>query len=352
MDPMSPRESLVVRAAVETDRARWNGFVERHPHAQVYHRWEWGPAFRSAYGNAWLPLIAMDGLKVRAVLPLTRIVGPLGGVSLVSLPWFGHAGALATDEVAFAAIVETARGAMRDSRARRIELRHAHPVPALGLSFRDDKVLMRLALPATEDELFKRVGAKARADIRRPEKEGMTAVLGGAELIPEFHRAYASVMRDLGSPCHSAALFTSCFTRMPERSFVCVVRYEGHAVGGGYLTGMGDTLEIPCAGTLHAMNRLRPNMLLYWTVIREAIRLGYKHFSFGRSSVESGTFTFKKNWGAEAHPLAYHYLLAEGAAVPDVRPDNPKFKRVIEAWQHLPLPVTNRLGPRLIRLLA
>jgi serine/alanine adding enzyme len=202
----------------------------------------------------------------------------------------------------------------------RVELRHAHPVPARGLPTRDDKVLMRLALPATEDELFKRVGPKMRADIRRPEKEGMTATVGGAELLPEFHAVYAAVMRDLGSPCHSLALFRACFARMPERSFVCVVRYEGRPVGGGYLVGMGDTLEIPCAGTLHAMNRLRPNMLLYWTVLREAIRRGYRAFSFGRSSADSGTFTFKKNWGAEAHPLTYHYLLRPARRCPTCAP--------------------------------
>lgn len=352
MSPNPDTGTLVVRAAVETDRARWNGFVERHPDAQVYHRWEWGPAFHAAYGNAWLPLIAMDGLRVRAVLPLMRIVSPLGGVSLVSMPWFGHAGVLAADDSAHRAMLDAARDLMREAHARRVELRHAHAVPAEAMPSRDDKVLMRLALPATEDELFKRVGPKARADIRRPEKEGMTAVIGGAELLPEFHAVYASVMRDLGSPCHSAALFAQCFARMPERSFVCVVRYEGHPVGGGYLTGMGGTLEIPCAGTLHAMNRLRPNMFLYWSVLREAIRRGYESFSFGRSSADSGTFTFKKNWGAEAHPLAYHYLLAEGASVPDVRPDNPRYAKVIATWQKLPLAVTNRVGPRLIRLLA
>ena len=41
MSPTPDTGTLVVRAAVETDRARWNGFVERHPDAQVYHRWEW-----------------------------------------------------------------------------------------------------------------------------------------------------------------------------------------------------------------------------------------------------------------------------------------------------------------------
>ena len=85
-------------------------------------------------------------------------------------------------------------------------------------------------------------------------------------------------------------------------------------------------------------------MLLYWTVISEAIRRGYSQFSFGRSSADSGTFTFKKNWGAVPVPLPYHYLLAPGATLPSMSASNPKYHRVIETWQKLPLGLTNALG--------
>jgi hypothetical protein len=114
---------------------------------------------------------------------------------------------------------------------------------------------------------------------------------------------------------------------------------------------MGDTLEIPCAGTRHAFARLRGNMLLYWTVIREAMRRGYKTFSFGRSSEDSGTFTFKKNWGARPVPLPYHYLLPAGRSLPEASGDSALHTRVSEAWKHLPVGVTARVGPRLVRWL-
>ena len=58
---------------------------------------------------------------------------------------------------------------------------------------------------------------------------------------------------------------------------------------------------------------------------------------------------FKKNWGAVPVPLAYHYLLAEGQALPELKPDNPKFAKVIAAWQRLPVPVATLAGPRIVR---
>ena len=210
---------------------------------------------------------------------------------------------------------------------------------------------MRVDLSAGEEAFFKALGPKVRADVRRPEKEGMSSLVGGAELLPEFHAAYADVMRDLGSPCHALALFEEAMRAMPERTFVVVVRYQGVAVGGGFLAGHNDTLEIPCAGSMHRLARLRGNMLLYGAVLREAMRRGYKTFSFGRSSEDSGTFTFKKNWGAVATQLPYHYLLPPGTTLPAAGGDDPLLQRVSETWKRLPVALTARVGPRLVRLL-
>ncbi len=340
----------VVRGARFDDRARWNGYVERHPHASVYHRWEWGELFRDVYGTRWCPLIAVRGNRVSGVLPLVRLSSIPFGTQLVSLPYFGHGGAIADDDETYRALFDAARALLPEEGAARVELRHAHSVPAAAdLPSRGDKVLMQLTLPGDPDALLKALGPKVRADVRRPEKEGLTAHIGGVELIPEYHAAYSSVMRDLGSPGHSAHLFAEALRRMPDRCWVAVVRYQGRPVGGGFLAGMGDTLEIPCAGSLHAFTRLRGNMLLYWTILSEAIRRGYKTFSFGRSSLDSGTFAFKKNWGAVPTPLAYHYLLKDGEALPELKPDNPKFAKVIAAWQRIPVPVATLAGPRIVR---
>ncbi len=342
----------VVRPARGADRARWNGFVERTPEASVYHRWEWGELFEEVYGVGFRPLVAMRDGQVVGVLPLVRMGLPGRRAQLVSVPYFGHGGALAADGATYRALFAAAESLRAEEGASRVEMRHAHPVVATeGMGLRTDKVLMRRDLPGTVDALLKSVGPKVRADVRRPEKEGMTVEVGDGALVPEFHAVYAAVMRDLGSPCHSARLFARAAEVFRDRAFVVVVRYQGHPVGGGFLVGMNGTLEIPCAGSLHHLARLRGNMLLYSTVLGEAIRRGYTTFSFGRSSADSGTFTFKKNWGATASPLPYHYLLGPGEEVPTMRPDNPRYARVIAAWQRLPLAVANTLGPRIVRWL-
>jgi hypothetical protein len=94
-----------------------------------------------------------------------------------------------------------------------------------------------------------------------------------------------------------------------------------------------------------------PNDYMYFEFLRYASQNGYHTFDFGRSKRETGTFEFKRLWGAtEMRPLPYEVLLVRRRDPPNFSPKNPKFGMAIKVWQKLPLAVTTTLGPRLIRL--
>ena len=92
-------------------------------------------------------------------------------------------------------------------------------------------------------------------------------------------------------------------------------------------------------------------MLLYWEALKHAIEQGGRRFDFGRSTTDSGTYRFKRQWGAQPTQLYWHYWLPRSAALPALNPDNPKYRLAIRLWQRLPLAVANRLGPRIVRYL-
>jgi hypothetical protein len=71
-------------------------------------------------------------------------------------------------------------------------------------------------------------------------------------------------------------------------------------------------------------------------------------FDFGRSSVDSNTFRFKKQWGAEPSSADWQYHVRQGA-INAVRPENPRYQRFIRLWQRLPLWLTRLLGPAIVR---
>jgi len=87
-------------------------------------------------------------------------------------------------------------------------------------------------------------------------------------------------------------------------------------------------------------------MLLYWSMLEYACNRGYRHFDFGRSSPDEGTYRFKKQWGTTPCPLNWHYILANGTQnVTDGEEKKQTFGKAIEIWQKVPVPITQVVGP-------
>jgi FemAB-related protein (PEP-CTERM system-associated) len=210
---------------------------------------------------------------------------------------------------------------------------------------RTHKVRMLLNLPASKEELLKSFKAKLRSQISRPQKEGMTTTIGGAELIDQFYRVFSINMRDLGSPVHSKRLFTEIFREFPDRAWIGLATYQGSAVAAGLTFSFRDTVEIPWASSLRKYDGLSPNMLLYWVLLEHSCNNGFKYFDFGRSTPEEGTYKFKEQWGAKPSPLYWHNIIIDGKPVPDTQPEQAKFGMAIRYWKKLPVPISNIIGP-------
>ena len=97
---------------------------------------------------------------------------------------------------------------------------------------------------------------------------------------------------------------------------------------------------------------LKGNDFMYWAVMEKACQDGVKIFDYGRSSVDSGAYRFKKHWGFEPTPLAYQYHLVQKSEMPNLNPSNPKYEALINLWTRLPLSIAGMLGPPIARRLG
>jgi FemAB-related protein (PEP-CTERM system-associated) len=272
------------------------------------------------------------------------------GCFLTSMAFFNYGGVLADHADVYLALLAAAAQTAKDVGAAHIELRQAEPLET-DWPVRSRKVSMRLALPQDYGSVLKAFPSKLRSQIRRAEKEGMDVRIGGEELLEDYYRVFARCMRDLGTPVYEKGFFRSIVETFPKEVRLCVVSLKGIPLASGLLYGFNSTLEIPWAASDKRFSRLAPNMLLYSAVLEYACREGYREFDFGRSSVDSGTYRFKQQWGAQPRQLYWYYWLAGGQSIPELNPDNPKFKAAISVWQHLPLPVTNLIGPHIVKYL-
>ncbi|WP_246109950.1 GNAT family N-acetyltransferase [Roseimaritima multifibrata] len=336
------------------------------------HRAEWWRAISAGLRHRTYLLVLRDRDDVLGVLPLMLVKGPLFGKFLVSLPYlntggvWGGGSVCGVDEgrtacavplgggggggVGAGLLVDRACALADELDVRYLELRHEVPVeghPKLNFS-RTDKVHMRLALPASDEALDKSFKSKLRSQVRKAGQSELTVVWGGEELLSDFYSVFAVNMRDLGTPVFSRRLFAATLKEFAGSAELCVVRKDGQAVAGALLVHCDGVTEVPSASCLRAFNYTGANMWMYRHLLARAIEKQSHTFDFGRSSVGSGTYKFKAQWGAEPFPAVWQYYIRKGSA-DAMRPDSDGNQKLIKIWQRLPVWVTKLMGPEIVR---
>lgn len=330
------------------DPQDWNRYVQANPAASIYHRAEWRDLIQATFGHAGHYFMARtnDG-RVTGILPLIHLNSRLFGNFMVSMPYFNYGGAIADHPAIEQQLIQAANDHAARLGVSHIEYRD--DLPREGLPVRATKVNMILPLPQEKESLWKGFTPKLRAQIRRARREHPRVSCGGAEFLDDFYAVFARNMRDLGTPVYGRQFFSNILHTFPAQSRLMVMHLDKRPVAAGFLVGHRSTLEIPWASALRDVNHLGMNMLLYWSVLEFAVEQEYRQFDFGRSSRDSGTFRFKQQWGARPRQLYWHYWLNAGEELPALNPDNPKYALAINLWRRLPLAITNRLGPSIVK---
>jgi len=344
------RTSITVTSIDKVTRSTWDKYVESNQDSSLYHLSVWSELIEKIFGHETYYLVALDQeKKITGVLPMARLKSRLFGDYIVSMPYFNYGGVLANNEQIKYALLDKAVELAKKRQVDHIELRELKPLEKQW-QCKQDKVLMYLSLPNTSDELWKAVGSKCRAQIKRLDREdNIEIVQGGAELVDDFYKIFARNMRDLGTPVYAKSLFFWISKSLPDNSHIIVIKKDGKPVAGAFLLGYKIRLEIPWASSLREFNRLGVNMRLYWEVLKYAINKGYDVFDFGRSTRDSGTYRFKKQWGAQPIQCYWHYWLNDKQSMPELNPDNPRYKLAIKVWQRLPIAMTKLIGPSIVK---
>ncbi len=320
-----------------------------HAQASAYHASRWPLAVARLFGQQAHFVTARhpDG-SLAGVLPLVAQRSLIFGNRLTSLPYFNHGGALADAPAIHAALFDQARTLARETGARHLEVREVD-APPVDWPMRRDKATLLLDLPPSVEALGKAVGSKLRSQVKRAQREQPLARTGGAELVPDFYRVFAEVMRDLGTPVYPRRFFETLFEDCGDQCRVLLLDLGGSPVAGAFLVSHRGTLEIPWAATLSAVKSKSINMALYWEVLRHAIESSHTRFDFGRSTVDSGPYRFKLQWGARPVPLHWATWSSSALKEPALGADpdvGGRSRRLLTGtWRRLPLVVANRLGP-------
>jgi FemAB-related protein (PEP-CTERM system-associated) len=311
----------------------------------------WHGVISTAYRHTPLYLCASQVDKLTGVLPAFVIRHRLFGTTVASMPFLDGGGPLGGAPEARDALAHHLLAQAASCGADRAEIRCHSPLQ-IGTTPSLEKVTLVLSLPGDAEHLWKGLDAKVRNQIRKAERSGLTVAVGGKENLDAFYRVFCVNMRDLGSPVHARALFTALLEHFGPAARVAVVRRGQTCIGGLVAIAHGDTLYVPWASTLRAHTALCPNMLLYWETLRLACSEGFHRFDFGRSSRDSGTYRFKRQWGAMEAQLYWYTIPMAGKGSGPITKEDRRWAAVSALWKRLPVWFTRLVGPRLRKYLT
>ena len=391
--------------SLQSDCKSWDDYAYSSPSSSPYHLSAWKNVVSSIYGHNTYCLIALrqwcaehyfsysricrcqaqamdkyeenGDQEVVGIFPFVQITHWLFGSSLSSMPFCDSGGVLAKDENTERMLIEQGLWIANTLRVPVLELRQYQPlaclddqefvgesslygtrevksVPNWYVSVLPDsnKVRMLVDLSGDPDALIKSFKPKLRSQIRKPIKEGLTAKIGGVELVDDFYNVFAENMRDLGSPVHSKKFIAETLKAFPNTANVFIVYGDRKPLAGSVTIGFKDTLSNPLASSLRRYSHLAPNMLLYWSMLEFACQQGYKRFDFGRSTTGEGTYKFKEQWGAKPEPLYWYCFSKTNDQGWGGQPNKDKMSKAIEYWKKLPVPLTKIIGPRIRKYIS
>lgn len=337
--PTAPDFSII--ECGDESLAGWGVFVDKVS-GTYCHLFGWKQVFERAYGLKTYYLAFLSADTWVAVLPVTVMPRlPGSEVKAVSLPYCNYGGLLTAPGVDADSLKAAAIKYLNNLGVGKIEFRELAPsLPDAG------EVTMVLALPESSELLWKQVGDKVRNQVRKAQRAGLT-LRWGADQGGDLYAIYAKNMGRLGTPVHSPKFVKEILANLEGHADVLTVRHEDQPIGAMLVLKHGETWSDPIASCLTEFNSLNPNMLLYWEALRAACDAGAKSFDFGRSHKDSGTYRFKKQWGAKEIALNYHSyrngVLLSLASTSFYRGQSAS--NLASIWRRLPAFIQGQLGP-------
>ncbi len=343
--------NLIVRMAVDADANAWDAFVIGLPEATFFHRFGWRKVVQQAYGHRTYFLLAERDGVIEGVLPLAEIKSILFGHSLIASPFCVYGGIAAATAEAREQLDRRAQSLAKELGVGHLEYRDRDAPAHADWPGSDLYVTFRKELDPDVEKNMQAIPRKQRAMVRKGIKNGLTIDLEDG--VDGFFAVYADNVRRHGTPAMPKRYFALLRETFGDDCEVMLVRSpEGQVVSGVLSFYFRDEILPYYAGDAVAARALAANDFKYWELMRRACERGIRIFDYGRSKVGTGPYDFKRNWGFEPTPLHYGYKLVKAERVPENNPNNPKYQLFIKAWQHLPLPVANFLGPFLVRNLG
>lgn len=328
----------------------WDEYVKSHNEGSFFHLSGWKTVIEKSFSHSCFFLMAKQDDNIIGILPLVEVNSTLFGHALVSTPFCVYGGAICDDDVTKKALESEAVSLAESLNVDHLELRYKTE-QSNDFILKQAHSTFGCEIAEDDQQILAKVKKKQRAVIRHSLKNELSSTI--TQNIDEFYYLLSHSYRNLGTPIFKKAYFQNLIDVFKENIDITVVKDKEGSPSNAVMNFYFNDQVLPYYGGGNADARfLKSADFMYYQVLCHAREKGCKWYDFGRSKNDSGPYKYKKNWGMEPQPLFYYYHLVKASELPNLSPNNPKYKMFINLWQKLPLKVSQFIGPFLSKYLG
>lgn len=336
-------------------------FVSTCQHATPYHTLAWRDISCSVFGHVPYFLIAETEGNIQGVLPLFFVKG-IFGPRLVSVPLRDKGGPLYNSPEVLKTLLSAARKLMIDLQCKYIHIKAWH-----GLDFNGDvpswimqhDYFINSSVPIENghEGIWKRFEKRSvQRPIKKSIREGVTCFWGNSlGDMKEFYRIFLLTRKKLGVPPYGFDLFYAIWEKMINcgSAGLLLARYGDHIISGLIMFFFNKSVICGYAASDKKYLFLRPNNLIFWEAMKYACEHGYTCFDFGADSPDNqNLLSFKKGFGAVTKILPHYYIFNDREVSFAIDFDSKKYRIYRKLFALLPISISRRIGPIIVRQLS
>ncbi len=290
----------------------WDEFVESHKFGQIYHTTAWKDILESSFNhitNKNLILWDKDGRKIAGALPLYLVKSWLLGNRLVCIPLGTLCDPLVNSRENFQTLFNYGLNLKNKFNCKRIEFKIFESTSLI-----DEKLIPYsihkhhyINLMDDLDKLSKKFKRTVRQSVRKAVENDLEVIQGKTiDDLKKFYNLYLKTRKRNLVPSQPYRFFENIWKRLyPINMLTLLLVKRGElTIGGGIVIRFKNRATLEYLASDEDFFSLRPNHLLVWNAIKNALEEGCYVFDFGRTAPDdTGLMRFKQSWGADVVDL-------------------------------------------------
>lgn len=328
----------------------WDAFAEKY--GSIFHSTKFKTLLERtfSYDTIYYFLTNSQG-SIVAILPFVLSRDLSVKKAAIALPFINYLDICHSDEVQITQVLPYLTHIQKIHRLDYLQIRTTKDI-AFGDNFMDvsNNYVFYIPINIDDKDILALSTSDNRNHTRKVLKKNKFNVQFETEHLPEFYKVYRKRMHQLGSPCPDIIFFENFFNIFPDNVTLLTVWDEQtkSLVGGMLLVADFNRkiLYYPYGSCLVEYNKHYVNNFMYWQAVQRGKFLKMDYLDLGRSPVDSGTYRYKKHWGAQ--PIQLHYInFAAGKSLHLPSKDNMGI--FIRIWQKMPAIAVNFIGKNIIK---